>query len=106
MTRNLILTEENRQKAMVFDLQPGFGLHFPVTYPHWVQNGNAVSVSFSITFRTPDLDRRKVVYGMNHRARQNGSDPTPYGVSPWKDNVKYNAHRLWRKANSLLGRNL
>lgn len=105
-TRNMTLTDENRDKSMVFDLQSGQGLHFPVTYPHWVQNGNAVSISFSITFRTPDLDRRKTVYSMNHRMRLRGGHPTPYGAVPWKDSLKYNSFRLWRKAQSLLGRSI
>ena len=104
--RNMVLTDENRKKSMVFDLQSGHGLHFPVTYPHWVQNGNAVSVSFSITFRTPDLDRRKVIYSLNHDRRQNGKLPTPFGVSPLKDSLKYTSHRFWRKANSLFGRSI
>lgn len=104
VTRNMELTDENRKKSMVFDLQSGQGLHFPVTYPHWVQNGNAVSISFSITFRTPDLERRKTVYSMNHQKRLRGGEPTPYGVSPWKDSLKFNSFRLWRKANSLIGR--
>jgi hypothetical protein len=105
-TRNMELTDENRAKAMVFDLQSGQGLHFPVTYPHWVQNGNAVSVSFSITFRTPDLDRRNVIYSMNNRQRKRGGNPTPYGASPWKDRLKYNSFRAWRKAGSLFGKNI
>ncbi len=51
--RNLKLDEARKDDCWKFDLQPGMGLHFPVTYPHWVQNQNDVSVSFSITFRTP-----------------------------------------------------
>ncbi len=39
-------------KSWTFDLQPGSGLHFPVTYPHWVKNADEVSISFSIAFRT------------------------------------------------------
>jgi len=104
--RNMVLTDENRTKSMVFDLQSGEGLHFPVTYPHWVQNGNAVSISFSITFRTPDLDRRKVVYSWNHQSRNRGGKPTPYGVAPWKDSLKYSTHRICRKANALIGRQI
>lgn len=95
--RNLIFREENRDKAWVFDLQPGYGLHFPVTYPHWVQNQDNVSISFSITFRTPDLEKRRSVYAMNYRLRQRGGKPSPFGKSPWVDTAKYQFQRVWTK---------
>lgn len=97
--RNLPFREENRDKAWVFDLQPGLGLHFPVTYPHWVQNQDAVSISFSITFRTPDLERRRSVYAMNYRLRQRGWRPAPFGRSPWIDAAKYQFQRVWLKTS-------
>lgn len=96
--RNLTFNEEYRKKAWVFDLQPGEGLHFPVTYPHFVQNGPEVSISFSITFRTPDLDRRTAAYQFNHGLRKWGVTPCPVGKSPWRDSLKYQAMRVWRKA--------
>ena len=43
--------DEYPDKAFTFELNPGDGLHFPLTWPHWVKNGNEVSISFSITFR-------------------------------------------------------
>lgn len=95
--RNLNFREENRDKAWVNDLQPGYGLHFPVTYPHWVRNHDAVSISFSITFRTPDLERRRMVYALNYRLRQRGNRPTPFGQSPWVDALKYQSQRVWSK---------
>lgn len=102
--RNMQFREENRAKAWVFDLQPGQGLHFPVTAPHWVQNGDEVSVSFSITFRTPDLERRGAVHNVNAWLRRRGWRPAPAGQHPWRDGLKYNAYRLWRRAARLLGR--
>jgi hypothetical protein len=102
--RNMTLKEENRERCWTFDLQPGLGLHFPVTFPHWVQNGNDVSVSFSITFRTPDLDRRRAVYAFNHRARQWGWKPRPYGIDPSTDRLKYQTMRVCGKLGSFLRR--
>lgn len=95
--RNLNFREENRERAWVNDLQPGNGLHFPVTYPHWVRNHDAVSISFSITFRTPDLERRRTVYALNYRLRQRGYNPTPFGQSPVVDALKYQSQRVWAK---------
>ena len=73
------------------------GLHFPVTYPHWVQNQNEVSISFSITFRTPDLDKRRTLYSMNHSLRERGYSPTPVGQNALRDSLYYNLYRVYRK---------
>lgn len=102
--RNLTYRSEVQDKAMVFELTPGHGLHFPVTFPHWVRNGDGVSVSFSITFYTPDLDRRRSVHQLNGWLRKRGWQPRPFGQSPWRDGVKYFTARLWRRIRSLLGR--
>lgn len=95
--RNMTLKEENRERCWKYELQPGQGLHFPVTFPHWVQNGDDVSISFSITFRTPDLDRRRATYQFNHGLRKWGLTPTPYGVSPKTDQAKYQIVRTYNK---------
>jgi hypothetical protein len=102
--RNMTLKEENRDRCWTYDLQPGQGLHFPVTYPHWVQNGPEVSVSFSITFRTPDLDRRKAVYTVNRTLREWGCRPTQYGLAPQLDELKYQSMRAWGRMTGLFRR--
>lgn len=102
--RNIPHQPEYEAHSWTFDLQPGCGLHFPVTYPHWVQNGNEVSISFSITFRTPDLDRRRSLYQMNAALRQRGWNPRPIGASPLRDNLLFNSHRVWRRVSGLFGR--
>lgn len=100
--RNMTLKDENRDRCWTYDLQPGMGLHFPVTFPHWVQNADEVSVSFSITFRTPDLDRRRAVYAWNHQLRRWGLNPTPYGCRPGTDQWKYQWMRLCGRVGQLL----
>jgi len=40
--------------------------------PHWVKNGPEVSVSFSITFRTADSERRELLYKANAHLRKLG----------------------------------
>jgi hypothetical protein len=72
-------------------------LHFPVTYPHWVKNGDEVSVSFSITFRTPDLDKRRALYQINDWLRRKGLQPKPVAKSRMRDEVLFNAFRIARK---------
>lgn len=102
--RNMVLGEAQRATAAVVDLGPGFGLHFPVTAPHWVKNGPEVSLSFSITFRTPDLERRSIVHSVNGFLRRRGWTPSPFGAHPWRDSVKHTAFRAWRRARRLAGR--
>lgn len=104
---NLAYRDEYQAKAKVFELSPGLGLHFPVTVPHWVQNGDAVSVSFSITFRTPRSLQRERIYDFNGRLRRLGLKPTPYGQSAVRDTTKLYAaralglaRRIRRRSNS------
>jgi len=102
--RNLVLKEENRNRGWSFELPAGQGLHFPVTFPHWVENCNEISISFSITFRTPDLDRRRALYRTNNRLRKFGLRPQPPGKSRLRDAACYQAFRACRKIESILGR--
>ena len=98
--RNLKFKSEHEQTGWTFDLQAGKGLHFPVTYPHWVKNGDSVSISFSITFRTPDLDRRRALYQVNNSLRQKGMSPSPVGQNRLRDSIYYNGFRVLRKIRS------
>lgn len=94
--RNLALNESHRERAREFNLEPGAGLHFPVTAPHWVRNGESVSISFSITFRTRESDRRETLYRINSVLRKIGINPVEPGRIGWRDAVKmgvYNAVR-------------
>lgn len=102
--RNLIFKDEYQQKASVFELTPGQGLHFPVTAPHWVKNGDEVSISFSITFHTPASERRKVVYEVNNRLRGKGINPLPFGRSFLRDSAKFYAFRALRRGKRFIGR--
>lgn len=102
--RNLKFKSEHLSTGWTFQLQPGQGLHFPVTYPHWVKNGDAVSISLSITFRTPDLDKRRALYQINGFLRQNGFSPWSVGHSVLRDNLYYNSFRLVRRGKSMTQR--
>src|SRR5215475_13242292 len=91
--KQIVFKEEYQQKASIFELTPGAGLHFPVVAPHWVRNGDDVSVSFSITFRTPMSERQRIVYSANAGLRKRGLNPTPQGASAFRDFTKYYAFR-------------
>jgi len=99
-----LFTEECREQAATFNLTPGQGVHVPMATPHWVENGDAVSISFSLTFRSLGSDRRTIVGTVNDRLRQRGFNPAPYGQSRWRDAAKFYGFRAMRRAGRLLGR--
>jgi hypothetical protein len=101
-TRNLVCRDEEGKKARVYELAPGQGLHFPVTMPHWVQNGPEVSISFSVTFRTAETDRREILYRIHHRLRKMGITPPRVGAYPWRDQSLFLAFDAVRRAKKLL----
>jgi cupin superfamily protein len=73
---------------VVFDLEPGDGVYVYPHAPHWVKNGEAVSVSLSITFATAALERSKRVHSLNARLRRLGISPRPPGQRPQVDRAK------------------
>ena len=85
-------------------LAPGDGVHVPVNAPHYVLNGPQPSVSFSITFRTPEGNRRSAVYRVNDRLRALGLRPRPVGATPLVDRAKYVGYALYERARRTLGR--
>ncbi|MGC2659859.1 MAG: hypothetical protein WA324_18020 [Bryobacteraceae bacterium] len=81
--------------ASHYELTPGLGVHVPVTFPHWVQNHNNVSVSASINFcfndeTIPDLHR------VNHYLRRARLNPRQPGQSRWADSAKGMTAKLLR----------
>jgi hypothetical protein len=95
--------EEYQQKASFFELTPGAGLHFPVVAPHWVRNGDEVSISFSVTFRTPASERRRIVHCVNAGLRRRGLNPRPHDASAFRDLAKYYGFRACSGIKRLLG---
>ncbi len=73
--------------AWSFALAPGNGVHVPVAFPHWVQNGTDVSISLSINFRFL-VKLRGDVFRMNHLLRKLGLHPRAVGASPAIDSLK------------------
>jgi len=105
--RNLKFNESNQRSAEAFLLSPGVGLHIPIAAPHWVRNGESVSISFSITFRTAASEREAALYRFNSKLRARGFCPAPVHSSPLRDSMKlatYHGLRFaLRPAKMLLG---
>lgn len=77
-----------RNRADVVDLRPGIGVHIPVNAPHWVQNGNNISVSVAILYHSwPHAYAN--LYAANHLLRRRlGMTPTPPFKSRFIDTLK------------------
>lgn len=95
--RNLPIREHAEIADEIYQLQPGDGLHVPVHSPHWVLNGDQVSISFSVTFRSIDLSREALVHQLNGKLRSFGMNPKPYGENKVIDNTKYRFTHLIKK---------
>jgi hypothetical protein len=71
-----------------FHLQPGDGIYVPWMFPHWVKNGEGVSVSFSITWHTEASKDRARIHAMNARLRKLRLSPAMPGVRRGSDQIK------------------
>ena len=67
---------------------PGDGVYVYPHAPHWVVNGQQVSVSLSITFATRESERSRHVYRLNGKLRKLGLSPHAPGRRPRVDRAK------------------
>jgi hypothetical protein len=75
-------------ELVAFDLVPGAGAYIPPVSPHWVRNGDAVSISITLTCFTPDTDRESLAHAFNAHLRRLRLSPVWPGESPLVDGVK------------------
>lgn len=78
-------------RAIVHHLQPGTGVHIPVNTPHWLQNGNDVSVSVGINFQFHEHAWDNL-FKANYYLRRAGLIPTPPGNNIFTDRLKRRAY--------------
>jgi hypothetical protein len=78
---------EMQDRASTVVLEPGIGVHVPVNAPHWLQNGDDISVSLSLNFqfKNPKIAN---IYRTNYYLRRLGLHPTPPGRSRLLDYAK------------------
>ena len=74
--------------AREFPLGPGDGVYVPVYAPHLVRNGPEVSISLSITWRTPRTDNLERAHVANAALRKLGMSPASPGRRPRADRLK------------------
>ena len=93
--------EHCEEKAWRFDLTPGTGVSNPVIFPHWVENGPAVSVSLSMNFKRVS-DPIADAYRINNTLRKAGLRPRRPGTSPTLDGIKSSGYRAMRSIKRAL----
>ncbi len=80
--------EELQGEGTLYELMPGAAVHNPPLAPHWVRNGNEVSVSMSINYSLREYEASARVYQVNRYLRRLGLAPLPPGRSPLRDWIK------------------
>jgi hypothetical protein len=81
---------EFESRALVYHMRPGTGVHSPVNTPHWLKNGDNVSVSLNINFQFHEHAWENL-FKVNHYLRRAGLKPASPGKHPLSDRVKSRA---------------
>jgi hypothetical protein len=76
-----------QERARVYQLAPGRAVHLPINAPHWLKNGDNISISLSVNCEIPGYTARRV-FRVNHYLRKLGVTPLPPGRSMTRDAVK------------------
>jgi hypothetical protein len=75
-----------QSRASVYMLEPGKGIHIPVNAPHWLKNGNNISITASFNFQFRDSIRADL-YRANYYLRRLGMHPRPPFAHPVRDAI-------------------
>lgn len=95
--RNL---KENVQEPVDHVLEPGDGIYVPPYAQHKVVNGPALSISLSVTWRSPALADEAKVLRANSMLRKVGIDPTAPGAKAGVDRAKASAMTVAARARN------
>lgn len=90
--------------VMPHHLTPSHGVYLPPVCPHWVHNGDAVSISMTLTYFTSESERDQQVEAFNARLRRLRVHPVPAGRSELRDSAKASAMRVWGVRRRLMQR--
>ncbi|MET0270240.1 MAG: cupin-like domain-containing protein [Sphingomonas sp.] len=102
--RNLPYAAAMAERGRPFALSSGEAVYVPVKAPHWVRNGDAPSVSFSITWRSEWSYREADARGLNALLRRAGLNPAAPGRHPAQNRAKSLAWRAISRARRIAGR--
>lgn len=96
--RNLDWDERFRARGLSVPLAPGDAVLVPVKAPHFVTNGDAVSISFSITWRSERSVAEGELHSLNARLRARGLPLVKVGRRPERQRI---GRLLFRLVNRL-----
>lgn len=82
-----------QSRATSFLLEPGKAVHIPINAPHWLENGDDISVSVNQNFEFRN-EKLANIYRANYYARKMGFAPVPPGRSVMRDRMKAQGMRL------------
>jgi hypothetical protein len=88
---------EFESRAMVYRMRPGSGVHIPMNSPHWLKNGNNISVTLNVNFQFHDHNWANI-YKANYYLRRAGLKPEPPGTHPLQDRLKSMAFTALQRA--------
>lgn len=95
--RNLVWEERFMAKAMPVPLAPGDAVLMPVKAPHFVRNGNDVSISFSITWRSERSVAESELHSFNRLLRSRGLPLVAIGRQPERQRLSRIGYRILRR---------
>lgn len=75
------------ERAMIYQMRPGTGVHIPINTPHWLQNKNNISVTLNVNFQFHDHYWANL-YKANYYLRRAGITPAAPGTHPVSDRLK------------------
>ena len=96
--RNLTWQDSFEPLGQQVALAPGEAVYVPVKAPHWVQNGDAISISLSVTWRSEWSYAEADARALNHMLRRRGLTPASPKRYPALNRAKSLTYRALRKA--------
>ncbi|MFM9851664.1 MAG: cupin-like domain-containing protein [Sphingomonadaceae bacterium] len=95
--RNLEWRDEFATRGKPYPLNPGEAVYVPVKAPHWVKNGEKVSISLSITWRSEWSYAEADARAFNRLLRRTGLSPLSPKRFPDQNKAKAIAYRALRR---------
>jgi hypothetical protein len=95
--RNLTWRDDFAPHGTPIALCPGEAVHVPVKAPHWVKNGDQVSISLSITWRSEWSYAEADARAFNAVLRRTGLSPESPKRFPARNKAKSIAYRALRR---------
>ena len=95
--RNLDWRDAFRDRGMAVTLLPGDAIHVPVKAPHFVENGPAVSVSLSVTWRSDRSVAEGELHSLNGLLRRRRLPVGRFGARAEAQGMRRIAYRIMRK---------